>query len=49
MMSRIAVVLATLFLASGTLLAAGPSAPAGATFFDNFSKRVARHFEMDRL
>jgi len=37
MMSRIAVVLATLFLASGTLLAAGPSAPAGATFFDNFS------------
>lgn len=38
MMSRIAVVLATLLLASGSLLAAGPSAPAGATFFDNFSK-----------
>ncbi len=30
-------VLATLFLANSTLRASGPAAPAGATFFDNFS------------
>jgi endo-1,3-1,4-beta-glycanase ExoK len=30
-------VLATLFLADGRLHASGPAAPAGATFFDNFS------------
>jgi endo-1,3-1,4-beta-glycanase ExoK len=30
-------VFATLFVANGTLHASGPAAPAGATFFDNFS------------
>ena len=36
-MRMVVLVLATLFLVNGTLQAAAPSAPAGATFFDNFS------------
>src|SRR5882724_9881778 len=50
-MKRMSVlVLATLFLAcgGGSMLFAA-SAPAGATFFDDFSKGVARHFQMDRF